>query len=117
VRRAARGRRGGALLEVLLLAVVAAFLCASVLRARLEPALTAAGQVERLKDDLAGEGALARVRQVWAEGGTCSSSPAAGVSCAGGGCDCVCTVAGLGKVASVGDGGACALTTSPEGNP
>lgn len=98
------------MLEVLVVAAVAALIAASIIRSRLQPALTAAGQVQIVRDDLSGQGALARVRQVWMSGGTCSSSASAGVVCSGSGCSCSCTVAGLGSVASVRKGGACSLT-------
>ena len=104
--------RGSALLQVLVLVVVAGLICASIMRARLQPALAAANAVQRVADDAAEQGALERVRQVWMAGGSCSSAAAAGVSCSGAGCSCSCTVAGLGRVSAAPSGGACALSVN-----
>ena len=104
--------RGSALLQVLIVTVVAGLICASIMRARLQPALAAANAVQRVENDAAAQGALNRVQQVWMAGGSCSSDAASGVSCGGSGCSCACTVAGLGSVIAVPNGGACALTVT-----
>ncbi|HEX4047481.1 MAG TPA: hypothetical protein VH309_06585 [Elusimicrobiota bacterium] len=89
-----RNARGSILLEVLLMSVVASLMCAEILRARLQPALTAAGGVERVSTGLGAQAALNRVTAVWARLGTCQSDPGAGVVCSGPGtgCECSCAV-------------------------
>ncbi len=106
-----KDRRGSALMQVLVVAAVAGFVCAALLRARLQPAMLAAQGAQRVVDDTSQQGALNRVTQVWMERGSCSSDAAAGVSCVGSGCACTCTVAGLAVVTAVPNGGACALST------
>lgn len=105
--------RGSALMQVLVTAVVAGLICASILRARLQPALAAANAIQHVQNDAAEQGALNRVQQVWMSGGSCSSDASAGVSCSGFGCSCTCAVAGLGTVTAASSGGACALTVTP----
>ena len=106
-------RRGSALLEVLIMAAVAGLICASVMRARLQPALAAASAVSRVVNDAAEQAAINRVQQVWMAKGSCKSDAAAGVSCGGGsGCSCTCAVSGLGTVTAAAYGGACALTVT-----
>jgi hypothetical protein len=108
-------RRGAVLLQVLVTAVIAGLICASIMRARLQPAMTVANSVQRVENDAAEQGALNRVEQAWmAAGSSCASDNAAGVTCRGAGCSCTCSVAGLGTVSAAPSGGACALTvTSP----
>lgn len=103
---------GSALLQVLVAAAVAGLICASIMRVRLQPALTAANAIQRVENDAAEQGALNRVQQVWMAGGSCASDATAGVSCGGSGCSCTCAVAGLGTVTAVPRGGACALTVT-----
>jgi hypothetical protein len=113
--------RGSVILFVLVGALVAAIICASIVRTRLGPAVTAANAIQRVQNDAAAQAALNRVTQVWMSGGSCASnmSPGGpGVACAGAGCACACTVtdltsgAVLGTVTSAPNGGACALTVS-----
>jgi len=108
--------RGSALLQVLIVSAVAGLICASILRARLQPALAAAQMVQRGESDAAEQGALNRIQQVWMAGGSCASDAAAGVACSGGGCSCSCEVAGLGTVTAAPSGGACTLTVTPPSN-
>ena len=105
--------RGSALMQVLVVAVVAGLICASILRARLQPALAAAKAIQRVSDDAVEQAALNRVQQVWMAAGSCASDAAAGVVCSGAGCSCTCTVAGLASVTAVPSGGACTLTVAP----
>jgi len=106
-------RRGSALMQVLVLAAVAGLICASVMRARLQPALAAANAVSRVENDASEQAALNRVQQVWMANGSCTSDAAAGVSCGGGsGCSCTCAVSGLGTVTAAANGGACTLTVT-----
>lgn len=87
-----RGERGSILAQVLMTTMVSAMLCSAILRARLQPALTVARSVGRVQDDLAAEGAVNRVTEVWTRGGICTSDGDRGVRCAGTGCDCACTL-------------------------
>lgn len=80
------------LAQVLVLAVVASLLCAALLRARLQPALNTARVRDRVADDLAAQGAVNRVVEVWSRAGACGSDGALGVQCAGSGCGCTCVV-------------------------
>lgn len=107
-----RGERGSVLLQVLVVAAVAGVICAAILRARLQPAMAAAGAVNAVTDDLSAQSAINRVNEVWIRNGSCSSDPAVGVSCSGSGCSCTCAVAGAAAVTSVPYGGACSLTAS-----
>ena len=106
--------RGSALLQVLIVAIVAAIICTSIIHTRLQPALTAANAVQRVQNDTAEQAALNRVQQVWMAAGSCASDATAGVSCSGSGsgCSCTCAVAGLGTVTALPSGGACALTVT-----
>jgi hypothetical protein len=104
---------GSALLQILIMAVVASLICASIIRTRLQPALTAAHSLQRVENDVGTQGALSRVQQVWMAGGPCSSDSTAGVSCTGSGCSCSCTVAGLATVTAAQSGGVCSLTVTP----
>ena len=108
--------RGAVLIYVLIASVISAIICTTILRTRLQPALTAANAILRVQNDVSAQAALNRVQQVWMANGSCQGDQSAGVSCSPtGGCNCTCPVAGLGTVISVpGSGGACALTvTSP----
>lgn len=114
-------QRGSVILYVLLTGLIAAFICSAIVRARLQPALTAANAVKSVQNDTTAQAALNRVQQVWMQGGSCSSDTAAGgpgVACAGAGCSCTCTVtdsatgAVLGTVISKANGAACALTVA-----
>jgi hypothetical protein len=111
-----RNRRGSVLLEVLMMAVVASIMCATILRARLQPALTAASGIERVSSGLAAQAAVNRVSEVWGRLGVCASDVKAEVYCSGMGCACSCLVspgAPAGSkviVKSSPSGGACALT-------
>jgi hypothetical protein len=111
-----RGERGAVLAQALIFVAVAALIGAGILHARLQPALTAARAAESVRGGLSARAALARVREVWARGGTCASDESRGVSCAGGGCSCACevTVPGVPEttVSAEPDGGACALTAA-----
>ena len=114
--------RGSALLQVLVTAVVAALICASIIRTRMQPALTAANAIQRVSDDAAEQGSINRVHQVWLAADRCSSDTTLpplgpGVSCVPSAalptCSCVCSVAGLGTVTSQPQaGGGCALTVA-----
>lgn len=106
-------RRGTALPLVLIVCATAGLLCASLMRARLQATLTAAGTTRRIQDGLAEQAALNRVQQAWMASGSCTSNAAAGISCRGSGCRCACTVTGLAQVTSVPRAGACVLTVQP----
>lgn len=107
--------RGSVLGQVLVLAAVAGLMCATMLRARLQPALTAARATDRVQGDLLAQAAVNRVTAVWSYTGTCGSSPKDGVTCVGEGCDCRCRVASAGdlvggvRVRKGGAGAACVL--------
>ena len=110
-----KGERGAILLQVLVVAMVAALMCATILRARFQPALTAAAGLERISSGLAAQGAVNRVTEVWSRLGTCTTALGAGVNCSGSGCACTCAVSATAPgayaatVASSPAGGACAL--------
>lgn len=109
------GRRGAVLLQVLVFGAMAALACSTILAARLQPALLSARADERVRDDLAEQGAINRVTGSWTRLGVCESEPAAGVSCRGAGCRCSCEVEGPGwtaRVAAAPSEGACALTAT-----
>ncbi|MFI5344811.1 MAG: hypothetical protein ACHQ51_00405 [Elusimicrobiota bacterium] len=112
------GERGSILAQVLITSAIASLLCASILRARLQPALTVAGAVDRVRDDLAAQAAVNRVTEVWTRLGVCKTDGDAGVRCSGSGCDCSCVLdpaergAAAGTVTSVSSGGACRLTAA-----
>ncbi len=118
-----RGERGAVLAQVLMLAVVASLLCASILRARLQPALTTSRVVARVSDDLAAQGAVNRITEVWVRRGTCQTDATNGVYCnrpvSAGPCDCTCAVDPFsGKtpvvtVVSTPFGRACSLAATP----
>ena len=107
---------GAILLQVLVATMIASLMCATILRMRLQSALTAAAEVERVSSGLAAQGAVNRVTEVWGRLGTCQSDPSAGVACSGSGCACSCVVSSItpgayaANVASSAFGGACALT-------
>jgi hypothetical protein len=115
-----RGERGAVLLQVLVMAMVASLMCATILRATFQPALTAAAGVERISSGLGAQAGVNRVNEVWARLGVCTSDPTAGVQCLARGsassCACSCSVlptASGGPAATVTSspsGGACALT-------
>jgi hypothetical protein len=111
-----RNERGSILLPVLLMAVVAAVMCAAVLRAGFQPALTSVSGVERVSSGLAAQAAVNRVTEVWARLDVCASDVAAGVNCSGTGCTCACSVlpaepgGAAATVSSSPSGSACALT-------
>lgn len=110
-----RSERGAVLAQVLIFAVTAGLLCASILSARLQPALLSARGSDRVRDDLAAQGAVNRVTGVWTRLGVCASDTSAGVSCGGSGCECNCGVTVAGEttiVTSTTAGGACALTAA-----
>jgi hypothetical protein len=106
--------RGSALLQVLVMTAVAGLICASILSARLQPALAGANAVGRVADDLAQQAAINRVTEVWARAGRCASDASAGVDCGAsvGSCRCTCAVAGGVTVTSVANGEACAIAAS-----
>lgn len=110
-------RRGSALAHVLVLSLTGALVCGLMLRARLAAATAAAETAGRVRDDLAGQGAINRVVEAWARSGPCASDAAAGVSCSGSGCSCRCDVAGGVAVTSAPDGAACALSAAPAAAP
>lgn len=109
-------RRGSVIAQVLVFAAVAGLMCATILHARLQPALVAARAVDRVREDLVAEGTVNRVTAVWSRLGTCASAPAEGVSCTGTGCDCRCSVSAggdvVGGVVSEPQGGACRFTAT-----
>jgi hypothetical protein len=113
-----RGRRGAILAQVLLATMVAALMCSAILRARMQPALTASAAVDRVQDDLSAQAAVNRVNEVWVRLGVCSTDMDRGVRCAGNGCDCNCVLdpaqngATSSSVTSAAAGGACVLTAS-----
>lgn len=110
-----KGRRGAVLLQVLVFGVLAALTCSTILAARLQPALLSARADERVRDDLAGQGAVNRVTGAWTRLGVCESDAAAGVSCRGTGCRCSCEVEGPGwtaRVVAAPSEGACSLTAT-----
>lgn len=111
-----RSERGSVLAQVLAAALLMAIITASVLRARLQPAMNAANEVARAGSDLAARAALNRVAEVWARLGSCASDASAGVACAGGGCACRCVVGSV-VVTSAPRGGACALSASQSSSP
>lgn len=114
-----RGERGAVLAQVLMMAVVASVLCAGILRARMQPALTTERVRARVADDLSAQGALNRVTEVWVRKGVCGSDAAAGVACVGLGCRCSCLVrpftdsARAVTVTARASGRACALSATP----
>ena len=111
-----RGQKGSVLAQVMIFTVVAGLMCATVLRSRLQPAVSSARAVNQIKDDLAAQGAINRVVAVWSRSGACASDPAQGVSCLGAGCRCACAVSSAGAVVadvdSKGAGRACTLVAS-----
>lgn len=113
------GERGSILAQVLITTAIASLLCVSILRARLQPALTTAAAVDRVRDDLSEQAAVNRVTEVWTRLGVCATDGEAGVRCRGSGCDCACDLdpaepgAAGAVVASASAGGACRLTVSP----
>jgi hypothetical protein len=118
----AKGERGSVLAQVLMLAVVASLMCATILRARFQPALATARVVDRVSDDLAAQGAINRINEVWVRTGPCSSDGVLGVSCSatvgGGPCGCSClalpfaTGGPVVSVVSTGSGAACTLAAA-----
>lgn len=104
--------RGSILAQVLVAVVFMAFLSASILRARLQPAMTVAAGVSRAGEDLAARAALARVTESWTRLGSCASDASAGIICTGSGCNCTCTVGAV-AVTAVASGGACVLKAVP----
>lgn len=112
------GRRGSILAQVLILTAVASLMCAAILRSRLQPALTTAGAVDRVQDDLAAQAAVNRVTEVWMRRGACGTDGGAGVLCAGVGCDCACNLLSpetrrrVATVSSTSYRGVCRLTAS-----
>ena len=115
-----KDERGSILLQVLLMAVVASLMCATILRARLQPALTAASGIERISSGLAAQAAVNRVSEVWARLGVCTSDAKAGIYCSGSGTDCACSCVvsastpggSAASVKSSPSGGACTLTAA-----
>lgn len=110
-----RSRRGAVLLQVLVFGAMAALACSTILAARLQPALLSARADDRLRDDLAEQGAINRVTGAWLRRGVCASEPSAGVSCRGTNCRCSCEVDGPGwttRVAAEPSEGACSLTAT-----
>jgi hypothetical protein len=104
--------RGSVLLQVLVMATLTGIICATVLRARFQPALTAQSAVSGVSNDLSAQTSLNRVNEVWARSGSCSSDANMGVACSGSGCSCVCTVSGAADVISAPNGNYCAMTVS-----
>lgn len=101
------------MLQVLIVGAMAALTCSTILAARLQPALLSARADDRVRDDLAEQGAINRVTDSWNRLGICASEDAAGVRCAGAGCGCSCEVTGPGwtaRVRSEKSGGFCSLT-------
>jgi len=117
-----RSERGSVLLQVLVLAVVASVMCATILRASFQPALTAAAGVQRISSGLGAQAGVNRVNEVWARLGACESDLTAGVRCTtlipGSVCSCSCSVSPTASggpaatVTSFPSGGACALTAA-----
>ncbi|MBI3554560.1 MAG: hypothetical protein HY077_18860 [Elusimicrobia bacterium] len=105
--------RGGlVLMQVLVVAVVVGYLCSLILGLLLQSAYQSAGVVGGVTASLNAQAAVVKVTDVWnSAGAVCRSDGAAGVSCAGTGCSCSCTVAGLPAVAArASTGASCVLT-------
>jgi hypothetical protein len=116
-----RSERGSILAQVLILTAVASLMCASILRARFQPALTSSRAVERVQDDLTAQAAVNRVTASWIRGGSCATDPRAGILCWGKvPCDCSCEVSSLdtrkkmARVTAKMSAGVCRLTASSE---
>ncbi len=107
-----RGRRGSVLMQVLVGAVICAYIIVLILRFQMQSGLFGANLVDSVAKDKQAESSLNLVQTAWnSRGSTCTSLVSAGVSCGGGGCRCTCTVVGLPSVQSVpGIGGSCNLT-------
>lgn len=105
-------RRGSVLVQVLLTTALMAIISVSVLRMRLQPAIDTANTVSRVGEDLAARSALNRLTESWSRLGSCASDAAAGLSCAGTGCSCTCTVGSV-AITAAPQGGACALSVRP----
>jgi hypothetical protein len=112
--------RGSVLAQVLVFSAVAGLMCATILHARLQPALSSARAVDRVRGDLAAQATVNRVTAVWSRLGSCSSDSREGVSCVGQGCDCRCAVSTgglvIGELVSAAQGGACRLDAAERGN-
>jgi len=106
-----RSERGSVLAQVLVTMIFMSIISVAVLRARLQPALTAANSVARVKDDLSARSALNRLTESWGALGSCATDAAAGVACSGSGCACSCTVNSV-VITSVPQGNACALSVA-----
>lgn len=107
-----RERRGSVLAQVLVLAVVGALIAASIIKARLQPAMAVTLAGQSLKDDLSAQSAVNRLQEVWSRLGTCSSDAAAGVLCSGAGCSCTCEL-GAASVTATPRDGTCVLKVVP----
>jgi hypothetical protein len=103
--------RGSVLVQVLVTMTFMAIIASSVLRMRMQPAISAANNVARVSEDLAARTALNRVNESWARLGACASDVAAGLSCSGAGCSCSCAVGSV-IVTATPQGGACALSVA-----
>lgn len=108
-----KAERGSVLVHVLVMGLLGLSICAAIMQSRMQPAVTTANFVNRIKDDLSEQSAINRVTEVWARQDSCSSDASVGVGCSGSGCDCSCTVTGAAGVSSLSSGGACVLSARP----
>lgn len=102
--------RGSVLAQVLVMILVGGLIVAGLAQARLQPAMLSADYSRRVADTLATRGALNRVTEVWARGGSCSSDLSAGVYCSGSACSCECDLGAAVVTAAPGPGASCLLT-------
>ena len=110
------GRRGSVLLFVMVMSILLCYIAALVMRSRLQASLGTANAVRRTSEDMGVQSAANTVAAAWElAGAACASNAGLGVSCSGGGCNCVCTLASGAKVTAspAAVGAACQLTVLP----
>lgn len=109
-------RRGTVLIQVLMGAMICAYIITMILRFQMQSGLLGSNLVDNVAKDKQAEAAINTIRDAWGvAGGSCLSLASAGVSCTGAalGCACTCTKAGLPAVeSSPGTGGYCSLKVS-----
>lgn len=110
------GQRGSVLAYVMVLTVLLGYIAALILSSRMQASLGTANAARRTAEDLSVQSAANAVAAAWALAGTaCASNAGLRVSCSGGGCNCVCTLASGAKVTAspAGVGASCQLTVLP----
>ncbi|MFI5346552.1 MAG: hypothetical protein ACHQ51_09285 [Elusimicrobiota bacterium] len=98
------------------LTLLIGYIAALILRARMQASLGTANAVRRTAEDMSVQSAANAVAAAWAlAGASCASNPGLGVSCAGFGCSCVCTLASGATVTASPSavGTSCQLTLLP----